>query len=46
MIKNNIRATGRVKKGQKLPWDTIKALRRFSSAIGPRMTPMTRGAMG
>ena len=32
--------------GMKLPWETISARRRFSSAMGPRMTPITRGAMG
>lgn len=37
------RATDCVKIGRKLPCDTIRALPRFSSIMGPRITPITNG---
>ena len=46
IIANKIKETGLWNMGRKLPLETIKARLKFESAIGPKITPMTNGAMG
>ena len=46
MIKIKIKDTGLVNMGKKLPLETMRALLKFASAMGPKITPITNGAIG
>ena len=46
MTKIKIKDTGVVNMGKKLPLETMRALLKLASAMGPKITPITKGAIG